>query len=279
MIIIKKYLVVIILLIGILFIGISVYIYNKKNNSYNFKIYFFNAGKADAMIISNNDRYIMIDTGTEDLSDEILSYLKDNNINKLDYLIITHFDKDHVGSASKIIDSIDVENVFQSNVPTDSKYYNNYISSLKSNNIEPQIITGDYEFILGDLNVVVNGPNTIYDKNESNNSSLIVSINYNNTNYLFMGDSENARIKDFLKENNNTYEFIKIPYHGHYQKRLNDLLEGTKPMYAVITSSENDMEDEETLDLLSELDIKYYLTRKGSITILSDGDNIKIKQE
>ena len=61
------------------------------------------------------------------------------------------------------------------------------------------------------------GPTDIYDSNESNNSSLIVSINYSDTNYLFMGDSQNNRIKDYLNQHNNEYDFIKIPYHGNYQ--------------------------------------------------------------
>ena len=220
----------------------------------------------------------MIDTGEEDLSDEILTYFKNNNITKIDYLIITHFDKDHVGSASNIIDNIEVENVLQSNVPKESIYYNNYLSSLNSKGITPQTISGDLEFTLGELEIKVNGPTVVYDNNESNNSSLIISIKYGNTSYLFTGDSQNDRIKDYITDNTNTYDFLKIPYHGHYQKKLDDLLEVVKPKYAVITSSNDEPEDDETVELLKKLNVNYYLTRNGSITVLSDGNEIKIKQ-
>ena len=135
----------------------------------DFKIYFFNAGKADAILISNNDKYIMIDTGEENLSQEILNYFKNNNIEKLDYLIITHFDKDHVGSASHIIDNIEVENVIQSNYPKESEYYEAYLNSLANKNIEAKTISGNYNITLEDMNITINGPETIYDKNESNN--------------------------------------------------------------------------------------------------------------
>ena len=249
---------------------------NIDTSNYDFKIYFFNAGKADAIIISNNNKYIMIDTGEESLSPEILSYFKNNNINELEYLIITHFDKDHVGSAASIINNIKVNNVFQSNYPKDSEYYNNYLNALSNKNITPKTIEGNYEFTLEDLNIVVNGPIKIYDKNESNNSSLIVKINYKNTNYLFMGDAENARLKDYVSEETNTYDFIKIPYHGNYLKRLDDLLEIIKPKYAVITSSNSMRESSETINTLSELGIKYYLTRNGDINIYSDGTSIII---
>ena len=272
----KKILICIILIISILLIMITM---NKvENKDYQFKIYFFNAGKADAILISNNNKYIMIDTGEESLSSEILSYFRNNNITCLDYLIITHFDKDHVGSASAIIDNIEVKNVFQSNVPKDSAYYNNYINSLENKNISAQTISGEYQFLLEDLNIVVNGPTEVFDTSESNNSSLIISIQYKETNYLFMGDAENARIKDFISQNSNSYQLIKMPYHGNYLKRLNELLENTSPNYAVITSSDEMLEDEETIELLEKFGIECYLTRKGSLTILSDGKKIIIKQ-
>ena len=115
----------------------------------------------------------------------------------------------------------------------------------------------------------------VYDKNESNNSSLITSIKYKNTKYLFTGDIENQRIKDYVENNKESYDFIKIPYHGNYQKRLNDLLEVVNPKYAVITSS---FDDDKTVDSLKELRIKSYNTKNGYIDVYSDGDRISIEQ-
>ena len=118
----------------------------------------------------------MIDTGEESLSDDILKYFNENNITRLEYLIITHFDKDHVGSAASIIDNIDIGEVLQSNSPKESEYYTNYLTSLANKNINPTTVSGNYELSFEDLTIVVNGPVTIYEKNESNNSSLIVSV-------------------------------------------------------------------------------------------------------
>ena len=262
------------LIILIVLINFSI----KKDNNTSFKIYFFNAGKADAILISNNDKYIMIDTAEESLSQEIINYFKNNNIEKLDYLIITHFDKDHVGSASYIIDNIEVENVLQSNYSKESEYYTAYLDSLAKKEIEPITVTDNYAITLEDMNIIVNGANIIYEKNESNNSSLIVSLNYKNTNFLFMGDSENARIKDFVSSNNKTYNFIKIPYHGNYLKRLDSLISNTSPEYAVITCSNEEGGEQETLNVLDNYNVTYYLTKNGDITITSDGNTINIKQ-
>ena len=249
------------------------------DKDYNFRIYFFNVGKADAILFSSSEINILIDTGEEETSSVILSYLKNNNITKLDYLIITHFDKDHIGGAANIIRNIEVENVCQSNVPKESEYYDEYLAALSEEDITAQTISGNVEISLNDIDMIINGPTEVYDSNESNNSSLIVSVNYKNTNYLFMGDSQNDRIKDYLNNNEiDSYDLIKIPYHGNYQKKLDDLLDETNPQYGVITCSNTEPDTEETEDLLSEKGVKTYLTKNGGITVLSDGDNIEIKQ-
>ena len=93
-----------------------------------------------------------------------------------------------------------------------------------------------------------------------------------------MGDSQNARIKDFLEISDTDYDFIKIPYHGHYLKRLEEILENNEIKYAVITSSDKELEDDETIEMLNNYNINCYLTRKGPVTILSNGEDIVIKQ-
>ena len=273
----NKLIILIIVLVGLMGV-VSMSLFSKTNSDYDFKIYFFNAGKADAILLEKDNKFIMIDTGEEDLSDDILKYFKQNNITRLEYLIITHFDKDHVGSTSAIIDNIEIGEVLQSNSSKESEYYTNYLNSLSNKGITPTTVVGDYSISLSDIDIVVNGPDKVYDSNESNNSSLIVSTSYKNNKFLFMGDSQNARIKDFLTINNETYDFLKIPYHGHYLKRLDTLLSTKNIKYAVITSSDKELEDDETIDMLDKYNVKTYLTREGSILILSNGEKIVIKQ-
>lgn len=157
---------IIVLVITCLLITLFLFIvYGRKKISadYDFKVYFFNAGKADAILISKNDKYILIDTGEQNLSDDILKYFKENNITRLEYLIITHFDKDHVGSASSIIDNIQIGKVLQSNSVKESVYYTNYLNSLASKSIEPTTVSGNYELDFEDLSIVVNGPEKVYE--------------------------------------------------------------------------------------------------------------------
>lgn len=266
------------LLIVVLIVLIKLGSDYKKMSDDDLKMYFFNAGKADACIIKKNNQYMMIDTGESSLSEEILKYFKDNNITKLDYLILTHFDKDHVGSASAIINNIQVDNILQSNYEKDSEEYQNYIDAIDAKVIAPKTINGDYSFKLGDMEVIVNGPSETFNNNESNNSSLITTFTYKNNSFIFMGDAQNGRIKEYLKNHNEKYTFMKFPYHGNYQKQLSNLLETMQPKYTIITSSEEEREDTETVNMLKNLNIKYYLTRNGALTVESNGKYINIEQ-
>ena len=268
-----------IIILTVLILIIILFISTKDKSTYDYKIHFFSAGKADAILMSKNDKYIMIDTATENMSNEIMDYFKENNITKLDYLIITHFDKDHVGSASHIIDNIEIEEVLQSNVPKESEYYNNYITSLNNKSINPKTITDNYKILLDNIEITVYGPKKIYTSNESNNSSLITAVKYNNNKFLFMGDAQNPRIEAFLDEDNETYDFLKVPYHGNYLKKLDDLLNAKKINTAVITSSNTEQESTKTINMLRKYNIKYYLTRNGDIDVLSDGNKISVEQK
>lgn len=265
----KKYIAIIPIVVIILIIILLI---NKKDK---IKIHVLDAGKADSSILTYKDLTIIIDTGEEDLYSDIDAYLNKNKINKIDYLIITHFDKDHVGSAYKIINKYEVLNVIQTNTTKDSIYYDKYVESLNNKGINPIIVNDNYKISYNDLKLVINGPVKIYDKNESNNSSLITSIYYKNNSFIFMGDCEKERLKDFISTNNTKYDLVKIPYHGNYQKQLKNLIDNIKPKYAIVCDNKI---DDKMKNLLEEKDLKYYITKNGSIDIISNGKTIYIKQ-
>jgi len=262
----------------LLIIFLIVVIINMDKGIGNLKVNFFKAGKADAIFIYNNKFSVLIDTGESDLSDELISYIKDKNFDSIDYLIITHFDKDHVGSASEVVKRLDVKNAIHSNYPKDSEYYNKYIDALDKKNITPIVPTSDMSVKLDDIEMIINPPDKIYSNDPSNNSSLIVSLTYKNNKFLFMGDAKDDRIEDYLLTHNESFDVLKVPYHGRELNSLDHLVSVVKPKYSVITSGNKKQEAEETLTTLSKYTSKYYLTRMGSVLITSDGENINVEQ-
>ena len=237
------------------------------------KVYAFDAGKADSFLIYNSDFAVLIDTGEKDFGNTILEYLAEQNISKLDYLIITHFDKDHVGSASKILKKIEVEHILQSNYPKSSNVYDKYLTAVMDKDVTT--VRDDLKFTLGGAQFVVNAPDEEeYPDKPSNNSSLIVSVKYGETDWLFMGDAEDLRIQEWVSDNEEEYDFVKAPHHGRFHVSLSLLIAETKPKYVVVTSSDEEPEDELAMSALGALGAEVYLTRKGALLFSTDGENI-----
>ena len=164
------------------------------------QVYFFNAGKADASILYTDESAVVIDTGTSGEGKTILRYMQENGIEDIDCLIITHFDKDHVGGAAELIAGTDVKEVLISNSPKDSDEYAAFVQALESAGMEAKIITGEepYQFTLDEVTYSVDGPDeAVYEKDPSNNSSLITSVTYGDTSLLFAADAENLRMNEY----------------------------------------------------------------------------------
>ena len=112
-------------------------------------VYCFKAGKADAQLIYSDDWAVLIDCGEKGFGKEILSYMEDNGIGKLDYLIVTHFDKDHVGGAAKVIKNCEIGTVLQNGSPKRSDEYTAYMKALYEKNMTAQTVEEDITFTLG----------------------------------------------------------------------------------------------------------------------------------
>ena len=243
-------------------------------------IYSFSAGKADAELIYSEDWAVLIDCGEKGFGKEIVTYMEENGIKKLDYLIITHFDKDHVGGAAKVLKECEVGTVLQSNSPKEGNEYENYLEALDKKGMTAQTVREVLNFTLGEATFTVDPPaQEVYDKDPSNNSSLITSVTLGDVDMLFAGDAENERLAEFNANNDKVYQFVKVPYHGHWQKQLKPFAEKIKADIAVITCSDEEPEDEETVSLFKKCGAEVFLTRKNAVIAKCDGKNIAAEYE
>ena len=243
----------------------------KPYTATNLEVHFFDAGKADA---------ILIDTGEKGFGKTILADLEEKGVSKLDYLIVTHFDQDHVGGAAKVLESITVGTVLQSNQPKDSKEYDNYVDALNTAGIVPVTVRETYEFTQDGVAYTVDPPRkSKYNEDESNNSSLIVSVVNGGNRFLFTGDAQTERLAEFLDTDRTSYDVLKFPHHGQDEPLLDPLLKSTKPSYAVITSSDDEPESEEVVRALKQAGIRILLTREGSVTLESDGTEVRLAND
>jgi competence protein ComEC len=241
------------------------------------EVHCFAAGKADAILLTTGASAVLIDTGESGFGKEITAYLQARGIEKLDALIVTHFDQDHVGGAAKVLRAVETDRVLQSDCPKDSSEYAKYTDALAAAGLTAQTVRRTLTFALDGVVYTVDPPQqTDYAQDPSNNSSLIVSVRCGAEKLLFAGDAEDARLREFLQEGNGTFDFLKVPYHGRWQTELPALLSAVQPSFAVITCSDAQREDDRTTAALTAAGAQVFLTRRGAVDAVCDGASLQV---
>ena len=196
-----------------------------------------NMGKADCILIQLQDKAIMIDTGLNKSGSDIVNRLQEKGINKLDLLILTHMDKDHIGGADTVIDNIEISNLIQADYIKENKQYSQYKESIEDKGITPVFLHETISTNINGTEINIYPAQKKYYE-QSNDYSIIVELKYGRYNFLFAGDAEEERIKEFLNSNTTKYTFVKIPHHGRYNSMSKKFIKSVSPFYAAITCSE-----------------------------------------
>lgn len=198
------------------------------------KVHFLNTIQSDAIIIEGDSSNYLIDCGWSYCRGYILSYLKKNNINKIDGIIITHYHDDHRGDVVGICKALDVKRVYMS--PHENKYKYELQESLKSIGVEVSFIKKGWNIKSGDVFLKAIGPNKPHDTIENNNS-IVISGEIDGISYLFAGDMEAEEERDILENMTlSRYDVLKVPHHGLDTSSTEKFIEIVKPAVAVITS-------------------------------------------
>ena len=246
------------------------------SNDVGMDIYVFSIGKADCSLLSFDGRNVLIDVGEEDDGDDIVKKLQELQIQKLDLVILSHFDKDHIGGFRVLSDSIPVDKVILPDYARDSDLYRDLEAALSEHEIPTERLSADTSFALEQAWASTQ----TYDPEKKNDNamSLIAAIAYGQTRLLFMGDAEGAWLKDLCYKG---YELgcnvIKFPYHGNWSKHVPALLALSLPQYAIITDSKKNPADEKTLNALSTMDITTLRTIDGDVHLFTDGQKVTLR--
>lgn len=235
-------------------------------------------GKADAYLLLTESHSVLIDAGEEDDAQEILAYLAAREVAELDCLILTHFDKRSIGGVPELLSSIKVSRVL---VPDYDKASNLAVlvqGMLDTLNTQKVTDRMDLEY-QGVQFTVLPAQKAVYEEDEDNNNSLVVSVTHGTNSFLFAGDIMSERIAEMAQAGLLTpHTFIKMPCHGQNIAGLDQLLDLVQPQIAVIPASKKNPPAGAVLADLDARGIRWYVTMNGGITIISDGYQVTVLQ-
>ena len=193
--------------------------------------------------------------------------------------MITHFDKDHVGGADKLIKAFPVGQILMPDYESDSKQTRQFFEAIDEYGVACEPLTENRSVDVGPLTFVIDTANeSDYGKNEENDFSLVASLKYGSIGFLFTGDAENKRLGELLKEGVSHHDVLKVPHHGRVEKRSASFFEAVSPKHAVITSSQDNPEDTAVVEALKAAGAHVWLTRLGSVIFMTDGQYLDVVQ-
>lgn len=251
--------IILFLVMGTLFLGPIV---ERKNvmTIYNLKV-----GSADSSIITYQGSVGIIDAGEDDDADTIIRQLKDLETDSISFMVLTHFDKDHIGSAIDILKTFEVETVFLPNYMGDTKQYKRLMKALKDHP-DVRIIGDNCIYDWGDIKVNIYPAKNIESQNNDNNMSLVCMLEYSSKRFLFAGDIMTERIEELIGSGLNlNCDWMKFPHHGKYEEIQEAFLEVTSPEYVVTSDSHKNPCDAQTIQMLEDSGIRWFDTADGTV--------------
>ena len=256
-------------IINIIIIFVDLLIPYLDNNYY---IYYLDIGQGDSILIipPHKQNITLIDTGNINKNNlsNIRTLLKALNINKIENLIITHGDQDHIGEANDLVNTIKIDKVIF-NCGTYNELELNLIEELNNKSIK-------YYKCINKINNYI-FLNTKEYNNENDNSNVIY-LNINNYKLLFMGDAELAKEKDIIEKYNIiNIDILKVGHHGSKTSSNEKFINKINPKYSIISVGKNNYghPNKEVLENLKESII--YRTDLDGTILIKINKEIKIK--
>ena len=248
-------------------------------NNEDFNVLFMYVGQADSTLVKYKNKIMLIDAGNNEDGKNIVKFLKDNGISKLDYIVGTHYDEDHIGGLDDIIENFDIGKFYLSNGGELGPNYYNLEKAAKKKNLAITIPKVGDKIDFGDVDMEVMSASKFDGKND-NNASIVIQAKYGSRKYLFMGDLEK---QEEAKRKWNEVDVLKAGHHGSNTSSTQEFLNQVKPKYVFVSAGKNNkyrLPNVKAMERIEKMGAKIFRTdvNESSFWLTSNGNDIDIKE-
>ncbi len=207
------------------------------------KMYMIDVGQGDSILFVSNNKSMLLDTGGSinssldkwSVGDDLVTFLRSKGIRRIDTILISHGDMDHIGEYFKIVKYFRVDNVYlnsnqlnsiEKRVVTDSLNNNINIAKLKKGD---NISLGNFNFL------VINNSFT-----DENDASTVLFGMISSSKLLLMGDASVRSEQDIINSYNlPKIDILKVGHHGSNTSSSKKFINEINPKYSLISVGEN----------------------------------------
>ena len=249
--------------------------------SANVTIKFIDVGQGEAILIALPEKTMLIDAGPTGSAPKIAQVLQELGRNKIDYLVATHPDEDHIGGMADVISNTQIGTIYAPNKTNNTATYRKFLTAIQNNNL--QITLAEAGTIIDQtdsykLEILWPKKDAIFP--ETNDYSIIIKLTVGNKTFLFTGDAPTNAI---LNSNPGHIDVLKLSHHGSRTGTTEVLIHKLSPTYAVLSYAVDNPYGhpmQSVLNALRKHSVEVWGTgANGTITITCDGTNIDISGE
>ncbi|WP_050033978.1 lamin tail domain-containing protein [Halorubrum halophilum] len=257
------------------------------------EVHYINVGQSvSTLITSPNGDTMLVDTGHyNDDGEHVLAYLQRHDISRIDHLVTSHSDADHIGGNAAIIEYYETEAdgigaVYDPGIASSTQTYAEYLDAIEAHDVTLYETREGDTIDFGDVDVDVLGPPDPYLENEDRNeNSIVLKLTHGETSFLLSGDAEDDQEAYLVDEYGSELEstILKAGHHGSASSSSGAFLDAVDPQAVVISSaydSQYGHPHEEVLERLAERSHPAYWTAThGNIVLTSDGQNVTVQTQ
>ena len=257
------------------------------------EVHYINVGQSvSTLITSPSGETMLVDTGHyNDDGEHVLAYLQRHDISRIDHLVTSHSDADHIGGNAAIIEYYETEAdgigaVYDPGIASSTQTYAEYLDAIEAHDVTLYETREGDTIDFGDVNVDVLGPPDPYLESEDRNeNSIVLKLTHGETSVLLSGDAEDDQEAYLVDEYGSALEstILKAGHHGSASSSSGAFLDAVDPQAVVISSayeSQYGHPNEEVLDRLAERSLPAYWTAThGNIVLISDGQTVTVQTQ
>lgn len=246
----------------------------------NLRVIFLDVGQgASQLLISPSGKTMLIDGGNNNQEQVMLEYLEKYEIGRIDVMIGTHPDADHIGGLDRVIDHHDIGAIYMPKIQANTRTFESLLESIQHKGLK--VKTAKAGVVLDwDEEVQVQMLAPLKTSNDSNNMSAVLKITYGKISFLLTGDAERESEKFMLESGADLQaDVLLVGHHGSKSSTSASFLEQVRPQVGVIQVGENSYghPKEEILNRLAKAGVTVYRNDlQGSIEISTNGEQIEV---
>jgi len=247
---------------------------------------------SSTLFIGPTGETMLVDSGDfNDDGEYVLEYLQRHDIDRIDHLVASHNDADHIGGNAAVIEYYETEAngigaIYDSGIAASTNTYEEYLDAVEEHDVTLyQTREGDSISFEG-VSVNVLGPPEPNLKNEARNeNSIVLRLQYGGVSFLWTSDAEVGQESYLVEEYGDELDstIYKAGHHGSSSSSRGALLDAVQPEAAIVSSaydSQYGHPHEEVLQRLADRSIPTYWTAiHGTIVLVTDGDGVSIRTQ